>query len=205
VKFYHPDADGVDLIAHSNGNLVARKFMLDHPGVVRRYLTAGAPWLGAAKPLLGLLTGDAEDLALNFIIPIGELEYASQFMPASINSCRAKESLIWVPSGRRGRLRPESRRHQLPELHLSPIRQRARDKPLPADARAAGFNGAVSPVRANHENFHKPDEGLPIATARRIRRMSKCIRIVSVQASPRSVAGARFVGRLHRNARTSRT
>jgi len=30
--------------------------MLDHPGVVRRYLTAGAPWLGAAKPLLGLLT-----------------------------------------------------------------------------------------------------------------------------------------------------
>lgn len=39
----------VDIVAHSMGGLVARRYILSHPGNVDRMVTLGTPWLGAPK------------------------------------------------------------------------------------------------------------------------------------------------------------
>ncbi|HKQ47519.1 MAG TPA: hypothetical protein VJZ71_05585 [Phycisphaerae bacterium] len=56
-----PDLDvNVQIIAHSMGGLVARRYLLDHPGenVVSRLVTIGSPFLGAPKVPLILEHGE---------------------------------------------------------------------------------------------------------------------------------------------------
>ncbi|MEN3330809.1 MAG: hypothetical protein V7641_174 [Blastocatellia bacterium] len=50
----------VNLLAHSMGGLLARRYILDHPGThqVNKLITMGTPWLGAPKAYYGLETGD---------------------------------------------------------------------------------------------------------------------------------------------------
>lgn len=60
-QFYPGSA--VDIVAHSMGGLVARRYILAQEGQgksnhVRRMITLGTPWLGAPKMLHVLLTGD---------------------------------------------------------------------------------------------------------------------------------------------------
>lgn len=57
IRLLHPEADGVDIVAHSMGGLVARRFILDTHTLgeqartellpVKRLITVGTPWLGA--------------------------------------------------------------------------------------------------------------------------------------------------------------
>jgi hypothetical protein len=79
----HPDADGIDLVGHSNGGLVARAYM-EMPGqrpLVKRMITVGTPWLGAPKPLAGLRTGDMSEPMINLIAPIPSVRKMLQFAP----------------------------------------------------------------------------------------------------------------------------
>ncbi|MFM7102519.1 MAG: hypothetical protein ACKO3N_15275, partial [Verrucomicrobiota bacterium] len=61
----------------------------------------------------------------------------------------------------------------------------------------AGFPVAVSPARANLEDFHRPGDGLPVADASADGTEVEQYHLISMQAVPRSPAGMRFVGRLH--------
>ncbi len=79
----HPDADGIDLVCHSNGGLVGRAYM-EMPGqrpLVKRMITVGTPWLGAAKPLAGLRTGDMSEPMINIYAPIPAVRKMLQFAP----------------------------------------------------------------------------------------------------------------------------
>lgn len=89
----HPDADGVDLVGHSNGGLVARAYML-LPGqrpLVKRFITVGAPWLGAPKPLAGLRTGDMNEAGINVVAPIPSVRKMLQFAPGAHQLLPSKE------------------------------------------------------------------------------------------------------------------
>jgi hypothetical protein len=85
VREIHPDADGIDLVGHSNGGLVGRAFLL-LPGqraLVRRFISVGTPWLGAPKILAGLVNGQLDDASLNIAGPIGTFRRLLQFYPAA--------------------------------------------------------------------------------------------------------------------------
>ena len=41
----------VDIVAHSTGGLLARRYILEHPGKVAKLITVGTPWLGAPRAL----------------------------------------------------------------------------------------------------------------------------------------------------------
>lgn len=58
VREFHPGAP-VNLIAHSMGGLVARRYILDHPTDhhVNALITVGTPWLGAPKMIYVIETG----------------------------------------------------------------------------------------------------------------------------------------------------
>lgn len=58
IHRFYPGAK-VNIVAHSMGGLVARRYVLDTPNhFVRRLITIGTPWLGAPKFLHVLETGD---------------------------------------------------------------------------------------------------------------------------------------------------
>jgi formylglycine-generating enzyme required for sulfatase activity/pimeloyl-ACP methyl ester carboxylesterase len=62
VHKFHPDTE-VDIVGHSMGGLVARRYILDQvdagkPSHIRRMVTMGTPWLGAPKMLYVMLTGN---------------------------------------------------------------------------------------------------------------------------------------------------
>ncbi|MBX3002102.1 MAG: hypothetical protein KF893_26495, partial [Caldilineaceae bacterium] len=69
-KFY-PETE-IDIVAHSMGGLVARRYILDQvdakkPSYIRRMVTMGTPWLGAPKMLHAMLTGNF-DLVANLLL-----------------------------------------------------------------------------------------------------------------------------------------
>ncbi len=81
----HPDADGIDLVGHSNGGLVSRAYML-MPGQrarVKRLITVGTPWLGSPKPLSGLKSGNLDDMAIGALAPIPAVRKMLQFSPGA--------------------------------------------------------------------------------------------------------------------------
>ncbi len=58
VRKFYPDRR-IDIIAHSMGGLVARRYVLDNPDdhQVEKVITIGTPWLGAPKAIHALETG----------------------------------------------------------------------------------------------------------------------------------------------------
>lgn len=68
VKMFQPEAEKVDIIAHSMGGLVARRFILDNPGKVEKCITIATPWLGAPKAIAALQTGDFDSLAMSLLV-----------------------------------------------------------------------------------------------------------------------------------------
>ena len=58
VEQFHPGMK-VDIVAHSMGGLVARRYILDNPGKVDKLITVATPWVGAPKAVYALETGDA--------------------------------------------------------------------------------------------------------------------------------------------------
>lgn len=52
IQAIHAEGDGVDILAHSMGGLVARRYLIDHPSAsVHTLITIGSPWLGAPQTM----------------------------------------------------------------------------------------------------------------------------------------------------------
>lgn len=47
----------VDIVAHSMGGILSRRYILEHRGVVRKLVTIGTPWIGVPQALYVLETG----------------------------------------------------------------------------------------------------------------------------------------------------
>ena len=47
----------VDIVAHSMGGLIARRYIIDNPGKVKRLISIASPFLGSAKPLYQMIYG----------------------------------------------------------------------------------------------------------------------------------------------------
>ena len=58
VQRFHPGVK-VNILAHSQGGLIARRFILDNPGKTSKLITIATPWLGAPKAIYVLEEGDA--------------------------------------------------------------------------------------------------------------------------------------------------
>jgi pimeloyl-ACP methyl ester carboxylesterase len=58
VQQFYPNQN-VNLLTHSMGSLLARRYILENPGKVKKLITIAAPWLGAPKSIYTLETGDA--------------------------------------------------------------------------------------------------------------------------------------------------
>jgi pimeloyl-ACP methyl ester carboxylesterase len=56
INKYYPDKK-VNIVTHSMGGLVARRYIIDHPGKVNKCITIAAPFLGSAKPLYQMIYG----------------------------------------------------------------------------------------------------------------------------------------------------
>ncbi len=78
----HADAPNVDIVAHSMGGLVARRYMIDHPGRVGKFVSVASPFLGAPKAVATMKTGDLGELALNFLVPADLSIRIARRMPA---------------------------------------------------------------------------------------------------------------------------
>jgi pimeloyl-ACP methyl ester carboxylesterase len=197
--FYHPDADGVDLMAHSNGNLVSREYMNTHPGRVARYISLAAPWAGSGKPLAGLLTGDMDDLLLNILIPIRDLRQASQFMPGfhQLMPTKAMFDLGFPVLTLAGFDLAEDGEFYA-QYSYDDYAAALEGHMFRMTHAEVGFEGQTSPARANHENFHRPAEGLPISRADGDGPEIEIYQMVGMQSAPQSFAGLRYLGRLHR-------
>lgn len=68
IRAMHPEADNVDIVAHSMGGLVSRRFMLDHPGVVGKLVLVASPLLGASKAVFAKKEGDLDDFMINLLV-----------------------------------------------------------------------------------------------------------------------------------------
>ncbi|TVR51683.1 MAG: PKD domain-containing protein [Puniceicoccaceae bacterium] len=79
----HPDAEAVDIIAHSMGGLVARRVTMDYPGKVGTLVTVASPFAGATKAVFSKRTGNLDDLKLNLIVkpPLGLGSLITRHMP----------------------------------------------------------------------------------------------------------------------------
>lgn len=58
IQRFYPNTD-IDIVAHSQGGLVARRYILDNPNShhVKKVITVASPWLGAPKAINVLETG----------------------------------------------------------------------------------------------------------------------------------------------------
>jgi pimeloyl-ACP methyl ester carboxylesterase len=70
----------VNLLAHSMGGLLARRYILDNPGKVDRLVTIASPWLGAPKANYVLEEGEFFE-GLKVIFPDAELKARAEFFP----------------------------------------------------------------------------------------------------------------------------
>ena len=56
INRYYPDKK-VNIVTHSMGGLVGRRYIIDNPGKVNKLITIAAPFLGSAKPLYQMVYG----------------------------------------------------------------------------------------------------------------------------------------------------
>lgn len=72
VKVFHPDLEKIDIVAHSMGGLVARRFIMNNPEKVSKLITLGTPFLGATKAILTMETGQFLDSGIQHAIIISK-------------------------------------------------------------------------------------------------------------------------------------
>ncbi|MFN0125372.1 MAG: PKD domain-containing protein [Verrucomicrobiales bacterium] len=82
IQAVHPDASKVNILAHSMGGLVGRRFVMDNKDKVDQFVTIATPFLGAAKTLPAMKYGDFDELAMNVLVPKGILKDVSRFLPS---------------------------------------------------------------------------------------------------------------------------
>ena len=78
----HPDAEAVDVLAHSMGGLVARRAMLVQPGRIATLISVSSPYLGAPKALNAIKSGDLGETSLNVAIGTELSRQIARHMPA---------------------------------------------------------------------------------------------------------------------------
>jgi pimeloyl-ACP methyl ester carboxylesterase len=85
VELFHPDLEKVDIVAHSMGGLVARRFIMNHPEKVDKLITLGAPFLGAPKSILTLETGQFLDSGIQHAVIISKksMRNLAKFFPGA--------------------------------------------------------------------------------------------------------------------------
>jgi pimeloyl-ACP methyl ester carboxylesterase/PKD repeat protein len=81
IRTLHPEAENVDIVAHSMGGLVSRRFMLDHPGVVGKFVVIASPLLGATKAVFSKREGDLDDFKINLLIGSTTGKKICRYMP----------------------------------------------------------------------------------------------------------------------------
>jgi probable HAF family extracellular repeat protein len=84
VHQFYPESE-IDIVAHSMGGLIARRYILDNPQDhhVAKLVTIGAPWLGAPKALNALQTGKFFNDPAQELLIVGkpELQKLAEFFP----------------------------------------------------------------------------------------------------------------------------
>jgi len=80
VQRFHPGLK-VNILAHSQGGLIARRYIVDNPGKVNRLITIATPWLGAPKAIYALETGEADFSWL--LIHSKTLQRLMEFFPST--------------------------------------------------------------------------------------------------------------------------
>ncbi len=56
IRRFYPNTK-INIVTHSMGGLVARRFIIDNPKVVNKLVTTAAPWLGSPKPVYQMIWG----------------------------------------------------------------------------------------------------------------------------------------------------
>jgi pimeloyl-ACP methyl ester carboxylesterase len=82
VRLMHPGKP-VHMIAHSMGGLLARRFVLEHPGQVDLLVTVGTPMLGAPKAINVMEKGDMLGGTQRFVIDPSLLAVMSEQFPGA--------------------------------------------------------------------------------------------------------------------------
>ncbi len=82
IREANPDVTNVDVVAHSMGGLLARRYMLEHPGVVQTFVSACSPYLGSPKAAMTLKTGDLDEFGLNVVVGLELGKQIARHMPA---------------------------------------------------------------------------------------------------------------------------
>jgi len=79
VQKFHPNSK-VNIVAHSMGGLLARRYILENPGKVKKLITIASPWVGTPKGIYVLETGDGDFSFL--LIWNSTLRRLARFFPA---------------------------------------------------------------------------------------------------------------------------
>jgi PKD repeat protein/pimeloyl-ACP methyl ester carboxylesterase len=82
INLVHPDSPKVDLLCHSMGGLIARRYVLDHPGRVDRFISISSPYLGAVKPINAMKSGDMGEMTMSVFVPEPRMKIVTRHMPA---------------------------------------------------------------------------------------------------------------------------
>ncbi|MEZ4731836.1 MAG: hypothetical protein R3E79_32345 [Caldilineaceae bacterium] len=74
IQKFYPEV-AIDILAHSMGGLLARRYLLDNPTApAKRVITVGSPWLGTPKAILTLETGEFLGAGANFALNLSNQE-----------------------------------------------------------------------------------------------------------------------------------
>ncbi len=82
-RYFYPNSK-IDIVAHSTGGLLARRYIIDHPDThnVSKLITVGTPWLGAPEFIKVLETGAWRTITNWAMVPNEQLQDLVETYPA---------------------------------------------------------------------------------------------------------------------------
>ncbi len=83
IRKIHGSDVPIHMLVHSMGGLVGRRYVLDHPGEITRFISLGTPYLGAPKDIYVMQTGDFIGSIAQGLVLIGKkkLRELGEFFP----------------------------------------------------------------------------------------------------------------------------
>ena len=185
----HADAQNVDVVAHSMGGLVARRYMTRNPGKIGNFISIASPFLGAPKAVATMKTGDLGELALNMLIPSDLSIRIARRMPAlhQLMPNRGMFQLGYFPIVESGwDITGDGKAYT--KLAYEDYKE-ALDGPLFRDFTPDRLPALPRPIEANNEPFHTPDQ----FDWRNDTSGTRIHHIVAVQQLPRTVGQLELV------------
>src|SRR5690606_23757605 len=82
IRAIHPGRR-INVLAHSMGGLLARRYVVERPGRISKVVTIGSPFVGAPKVLNTLGTGQFLGFAQRLIIKSATLKRLAEFFPGA--------------------------------------------------------------------------------------------------------------------------